>query len=186
LNASHADHFDAERNGLPREKPMLKVASFIVLCAMAAAAAAEIQSETFVIPANRDGREATVKVPVGAVAAFSANRAVPLTDFSDPQVEAMRLSGDVLIHVTGSAVPIQIKADSVVLELTANDAPSKTDDMPWHTRVSRQLRSTRVIVNGDENQTFVGDVEFTVPTPAGAMQIRADRVERVAGFSAGV
>jgi hypothetical protein len=113
---------------------------------------------------------------------------VALPDFSDPQVEAMRLSGDVLIHVTGSAQPIEIKAESVVLELTANEAPARTDDAPWRGRgrASRQLRSTHVIVNGDQNQTFVGDVEFTVPTPAGTLQIRADRVDRLAESSAGV
>jgi hypothetical protein len=168
---------------------MFKFASFIAaLCAVAAAAGAETRSETFVIPANLDGSVATIKVPVGAVSAFSANNAVALPDFSDPQVEAMRLSGDVLIHVTGSAQPIEIKAESVVLELTANEAPPRTDDAPWHGRgrASRQLRSTHVIVNGEAKQTFVGDVQFTVPTPSGTLQIRADRVDRVSEPSSGV
>ena len=89
--------------------------------------ARRIQAETFVIQAGGDGREATVKVPVGAVSAFSANSAVALTNYADPKVEAMRLSGDVRIQVIGSPVPIQIRADHVVLELTADEAPVRPE-----------------------------------------------------------
>jgi len=84
------------------------------------AAAAPTQPETFVIQAGQSGREATIKIPVGAVAAFSANVAEALVAYSGPQVEAMRLSGDVLISVVGASQPIQIRADEVVLELTVD------------------------------------------------------------------
>ncbi len=44
-----------------------------------------------------------MKIPVGAVFTFSADNAVALTNYMDPKVEAMRLSGDVRIQVTGGA-----------------------------------------------------------------------------------
>jgi lipopolysaccharide assembly outer membrane protein LptD (OstA) len=155
---------------------MMKITSFFALCLVCAAATGESRPETFLIPAARDGREATVTIPVGAVSAFSANNAVALPDY-DGEVEAMRLSGDVRIHVTGIAAPIQIRADRVVLKLTADETPGLALPRP-----RRQMHSEHVIVDDDSNQTFVGDVEFTLPTASGALQIRAERVERVTGF----
>jgi len=160
---------------------MPRIASFL-LCAVFAAAAGESRPETFVIQASRDGHDATVKIPVGAVAAFSANSAVALTDYADRQVEAMRLCGDVRIHVIGTPAPIQINADRVVLELTADEAPARIDGMA---RPNRQRRSANVILDDHQTQTFVGNVVFTMQTSSGAMQIKADRIERVAGLPAG-
>jgi len=46
------------------------------------------------------------------------------------------------------------------------------------------LRSTEIIVDANDTQTFVGNVSFTVPTSAGSMRITADRVEHSAGAAA--
>jgi lipopolysaccharide assembly outer membrane protein LptD (OstA) len=156
----------------------MKITSFFVLCLMCAAAAGASRPETFVIPADRDGREATVKIPVGAVSAFSATNAVALPDYADGQVEAMRLSGDVRIDVAGTTAPIEIKAERVVLELTADERPGRLEAL-LRGRAGRQMHSERVFVDENSNQTFVGDVVFTLPTASGALQIKADRVERV-------
>jgi hypothetical protein len=77
--------------------------------------------------------------------------------------------------------PIQIRAENVVLELTADETPH------WLSlfRPVRSLRSNEVIVDTDDTQTFVGNVSFTVPTSAGSMQITADRVEHSAGAASG-
>jgi hypothetical protein len=154
---------------------MKKITSLFALCLVCAAATGESRPETFLIPADRDGREATVTIPVGAVSAFSAENAVALPDYADG-VEAMRLSGDVRIHVMGTAAPIQIRADRVVLKLTADETPAGSF---LRSHVDQKIRSERVFVYDDSNQTFVGDVEFTVPTASGALQIRAERLERV-------
>jgi lipopolysaccharide assembly outer membrane protein LptD (OstA) len=119
---------------------------------------------------------------VGAVSAFSADNAVALPDYANGEVEAMRLSGDVRIHVIGTAAPMQIRADRVVLKLTADEVPGGT---LLHPRASRQVRSEHVIVDDESNQTFVGDVQFTVPTTSGALQIRAERIERMTGSQSG-
>jgi len=103
---------------------MLRITTLLLLLGTGIVAAREVPSETYVIQAAQDGREAIVKIPVGAVSAFSADRAVALTDYADPKVEAMRLSGDVRIHVIGAPAPIQIRADRIVLELTADEAPT--------------------------------------------------------------
>jgi hypothetical protein len=161
---------------------MLKIATVALLLAAGIVAARDIQPETFVIQASRDGREATVKIPVGAVSAFSANNAVALTDYADPQVEAMRLSGDVRIHVIGTPMPIQIRADHVVLELTADTAPAHSEGASLRTHV----QSAHVIVDDSQTQTFVGHVVFTEQTPSGALEIKADRLERLMGPFAGV
>jgi hypothetical protein len=161
---------------------MPKVIAFLLLCVGCAyvgcaATAGENRPETFVINASHGGREATVKIPVGAVFSFSANNAQPLADSTGPQVEAMRLSGDVRISVTGTPAPIEIKADHVVLELTADETPVGM----LRVQPARRLRSAQVIMGDDETQTFVGNVVFTVQTTSGALQIKADRVQRVAG-----
>jgi hypothetical protein len=146
-----------------------------LLCAASTMAAGRSEPETFFIPANSSGRDATITVPVGAVSSFSASSAEALTDYARPEVEAMRLSGDVRIDVIGSGQPIQIKADRVVLELTADDAVERKGSTML--TGSRQLHSTRVIEDGDATQTFLGNVVFTLQTSSGAMQIKADRVE---------
>lgn len=138
-------------------------------------AAGTSEPETFFIPANFGGPDATIRVPVGAVSSFSASNAEALTNYGGPEIEAMRLSGDVRIDVIGTGEPIQIKADRVVLELTADDAAQRKGSLPL--TGSRQLHSSRVIEDGEATQTFVGDVVFTLQTSSGAMQIRADRVE---------
>jgi hypothetical protein len=133
------------------------------------------EPETFFIPANSSGRDATITVPVGAVSSFYASSAEALTDYAGPEIEAMRLSGDVRIDVIGTGQPIQIKADRVVLELTADDVV----ELKGRTTLtgSRQLHSSRVIEDGEATQTFVGNVVYTLQTSSGAMQIKADRVE---------
>jgi len=160
---------------------MIKITTVAFLLATGFVAARDIQAETFVIQAGADGREATVKIPVGAVSAFSANSAVALTDYADPQVEAMRLSGDVRIHVIGSPVPIQIRAEHVVLELTADDAPAHPEGASLRARAGHRVQSAHVIVDDPQTQTFVGHVVFTEQTPSGALEIKADRLERLTG-----
>ncbi len=117
------------------------------------------RAETFVIAAQTSGAVATIKIPVGAVKTLSANSAQSLDDYADHQVEAMRLSGNVLIRIDGIAHPIDIKADSVILELTA-DRPSE------------------FVV--DEGRQRVDGKVFAVQTASGPMQIEAGKVERLA------
>ncbi len=148
---------------------------FLFLLCTAAAAAGNSEPETFFIPANSSGSEATIKLPVGAVWSFSASNAEALTNFAGPEIEAMRLSGDVRIDVIGIGEPIQIKADRVVLELTADEVVQRKGSLPL--AGSRQLHSRHVIDDGDATQTFVGNVVYTLQTAAGALQIKADRVE---------
>jgi len=161
------------------------IGALCLLCSAAAGAAGDSRPETFVIRASRDGRAATIKIPVGAVSAFSANAAEAL-NFGDSRVEAMRLRGNVWIDVigtgqAGAAQAIRIRADNVVLELTADEAPHRLSMF----RPVRRLRSTEIIVGADDTQTFVGNVSFTLPTSAGAMQITADRVEHSVGAAGG-
>jgi len=164
---------------------MFKFMGPIFLCVASTVAAAQMQPETFVIQAGQSGREATIKIPVGAVAAFSANAAEALVAYAGPEVEAMRLSGDVLINVVGASQPIQIKADDVVLELTADETPARAK-LDWLLRrPTHRMQSTEIIVDGDDTRTFVGNVVFTVQTSAGAMQIKAGRVKHKVGAAAG-
>ena len=165
---------------------MLKIATVALFLATGFVAARDLQAETFVIQASGDGREATVKIPVGAVSAFSADSAVALTDYADPQVEAMRLSGDVLIHVIGTPVPIQIRADHVVLELTADEAPAHPDGASLRAHPGQRVQSAHVIVDDSQTQTFVGHVVLTEQTHSGAIEIKADRLERLTGPFAGI
>jgi hypothetical protein len=165
---------------------MLRITTLLLLLGTGVVTAREVPSETFVIHAGEDGSEAIVKIPVGAVSAFSADRAVALTDYADPKVEAMRLSGDVRIHVIGAPAPIQIRADHVVLELTADEAPTHSlgGNLRAHSR--HRVQSAQVIVDNPQTQTFVGHVVFTEQTPSGALEIKADRLERLTGPFAGV
>jgi hypothetical protein len=158
-----------------RAKTAFTTGYAIFLCAASAMAAGKSEPETFFIPASAGGPEATIKVPVGAIASFSASSAEALTDYAGPEIEAMRLSGDVRIDLVGNGEPIEIKADRVVLELTADDVADRKGSAPL--AGSRQFRSTRVIADGAATQTFLGNVVFTLQTPSGAMQIKADRVE---------
>ncbi len=140
--------------------------------------AATARAETFVIPAgNPGGREATIKIPVGAITGLSADFAQPLSNDADPQVEAMRLTGDVFINVAGSNEPIEIKADRLVLELI----PDADRDPPQRSRsasAAHQLRrSTATLPGGDDFQVFIGNVVFDLDTAAGPMEIQAERVE---------
>jgi len=155
------------------------ISVLFLLCSASAMAAGDSRPETFVIQASRDGREATIKIPIGAVSAFSANRAEAL-NYGDSEVEAMRLRGNVRIEVIGTPQPIQIRADHVVLELTADEVPHRFSLF----RPVRKLHSTEIIVDANDTQTFVGNVSFTVPTSAGSMQITADRVEHSAAAAA--
>lgn len=164
---------------------MLRIAPVLLALVTCVAAAGTIQAETFVIHAGQDGREATVKIPVGAVFTFSADNAVALTNYMDPKVEAMRLSGDVRIQVTGAPTPIQIRADRIVLELTA-DEPPHLDGTIVHTGPRGHVQSAHVIVDDDQTQTFVGDVVFTEQTSSGALEIKADRLQRLTRPFAGV
>jgi hypothetical protein len=164
---------------------MLRITTLLLVLGTDIVAAREVPSETFVIQAGEDGREAIVKIPVGAVSAFSADRAVALTDYADPKVEAMRLSGDVRIHVIGAPAPIQIRADRIVLELTADEAPTHLAGGNVGVHPGHRVQSAQVIVDDHQTQTFVGHVVFTEQTPSGALEIKADRLERLTGPFAG-
>jgi hypothetical protein len=155
---------------------MSKKLGMIILCA-ASCFAAGAQAETFVIQAEKDGHEAVVKIPVSAVTKLSANFAESLTGYTDSPVEAMRLSGDVLINIAGSEQPIQIKADSVVLELTADLAPEQAKLGRAAAASNKLLRSGSLFSKGDSGQVFVGNVVFDLQTNSGPMEIKADRVE---------
>jgi hypothetical protein len=173
-----------------KESVMVKKLSAFLLCTAAIAPAAHtetvpaaraetapaVHAETFVIQGDTLGDEATIKIPVGAVMTLSANFAESLVGYGDPQFEAMRLSGDVLISISGSAQPIQIKADDVVLELT----PDSARERPKRSRsdaANRVLRSTTTLPGDDGGQVFVGNVVFNLQTSSGPMEIKAGRVE---------
>jgi hypothetical protein len=135
------------------------------------------QAETFVIQGEKPGHEATVKIPVGAITKLSANFAQSLVGYADPQFEAMRLSGDVVISIAGSTQPIQIKADSVVLELTPDTAQDHPKSSRSDAAANKLMRSTATLPGDDDAQVFVGNVVFNLQTSAGLMEIKADRVE---------
>jgi hypothetical protein len=153
---------------------MVKVIGVFSLCAASALSAAH--AETFVIEADKPGHEAIIRIPVGAVTKLSANFAQSLVGYADPQIEAMRLSGDVLISIDGSEQPIQIKADNVVLELIADTAPDHKSSRS-DAAANKRLRSTTMLTGDDDSQIFVGNVVFNLQTPSGPMEIKADRVE---------
>jgi hypothetical protein len=152
-----------------RRLPAFKVTVIFLMCAASAAGGGASRPETFVIHTSEGGREATVKIPVGAVSACSANAAEALVNYADPQVEAMRLRGNVRIDVIGAGQPIEIQADSVVLELTADHKRAENETAASGARADPRRPPARVI---------------TVQTSAGEMQITADRVEHTAGAAA--
>ena len=158
---------------------MIKKLGLILLC-VASSVATTAQAETFVIQGEKDGHEAVVKIPVSAVTKLSANFAeslTGLTSYTDSPVESMRLSGDVLINIAGSDQPIEIKADSVVLELTADFAPEHVRSGRAAAATNKLLRSGSMFSNGESGQVFVGNVVFDLQTNSGPMEIKADRVE---------
>jgi hypothetical protein len=169
-----------------------------VLCAAAGA----VRAETFVIQGDDSGREATIKVPIGAVAQLSANSCESLVGYGDPKFESMRLSGDVLISISGSEQPIQIKADKIVLELTADSLPDATqlgesrklgesknsaDEARKLGEANRFGRaasvddvlssSSTVLIGANNSRVFLGNVVFNLQTSSGPVEIKADRVE---------
>lgn len=145
---------------------MLRAVFISLLCT--AATLSPAMADTFVIEAGKAGHEATIKIPAGAVTRLSADRAESLEGYAGSQIEAMRLSGDVLIGIAGSRQPIEIKADSVVLELTADSAPGASE----HNRAdSASLNRLR------DSQVFVGNVVFALQTASGPVEIKADRIE---------
>jgi hypothetical protein len=160
------------------------LAALIVAGSTAASAGAGgAHVETFVIPASQDGHEATIKIPVGAITTFSATAAEALVNYRDPDVEAMRLRGNVLINVISKRQSIEIKAQSVVLELTADESTGWT---AWlHPSSYWRRHSAEFTEDADDIQTFVGNVYFSVPTSFGAMKITADRLEHSVEPTAG-
>jgi hypothetical protein len=149
----------------------LEIAAVFLICTGPAAAGGATRPETFVIHESEGGREATIRIPVSAVSGCSANAAEALVDYAVPQVEAMRLRGNVRIDVIGASQPIEIQADAVVLELTADETPAQRSAGSPAVRAAAQPRPMRMI---------------TVQTAAGAMQITADRVEHSARAAADI
>jgi len=180
-----------------RYKTVVNCLSVAVLCIAAGA----VRSETFLIQGDDSGREATIKVPIGAVTQLSANSCESLVGYGDPKFESMRLSGDVLISISGSEQPIQIKADKIVLELTADSLPDakklgearKLDDgknlgdatnlgdgkKPGRGAVldDRLSSSSTVLIGANNSRVFLGNVVFNLQTSSGPVEIKADRVE---------
>ena len=154
---------------------MVKLLGMFILCT--APVVSVVHAETFVIEAAKSGHEATVKIPVGAVTKLSANFAESLVGYADPQFEAMRLRGDVLISIDGSDQPIQIKADNIVLELTPDAVISHSSSPRADAATNKLLRSTTTLSGDDDSQVFLGNVVFDLQTPVGPREIRADRVE---------
>jgi hypothetical protein len=142
--------------------------AFFISLMSTAAAVSPAMADTFVIEADKGGHEATIKIPVGAVTRLSADRAESLEGYAGSQIEAMRLSGDVLIGIAGSRQPIEIKADNVVLELTADSAPGAAKHNRADSASHSRLR---------DSQVFVGNVVFDLQTASGPVEIKADRIE---------
>ena len=165
---------------------MVKVFGMCLLCIASSVSIAS--AETFVIEADNSGHEATIKIPVGAVTKMSANSAQSLEGYAGPQVEAMRLSGDVLISIVGSTQPIEIRADKVLVELTADSTPDDSTSARANAASNKVLRSTgraTVLSGSDDSQVFVGNVVFDLQTASGPMEIKADRVEHQLTTEAG-
>jgi hypothetical protein len=153
-------------------RAIVKVVGLVLLCTAAVAA----RAETFLIQADESGHEATIKIPVGAVATLSANSCESLTA-GDPGAESMRLSGDVLISIAGSAQPIQIKADKIVLELTADELPEHKKPARGDSVSQQVLSSSTILTGANHSQVFLGNVVFNLQTASGPIEIKADRVE---------
>ena len=148
----------------------------IAILLWAGAAISAARADTFVIQADGPGHEATVRIPVGAITQLSADSAESLAGNADPKIESMRLTGDVAISIAGCTQPIHIKANRLVLELTA-DSPPDPEAKSRTAAAKPPLHSTAVLRGDDDSQIFVGNVVFDVQTAAGPMEIKADRVE---------
>jgi hypothetical protein len=173
-----------------RYKTVVNCISVGLLCIAAGA----VRAETFLIQGDDSGREAIIKVPIGAVAKLSANSCESLVGYGDPQFESMRLSGDVLISIAGSEQPIQIKADKIVLELTADSLP-EAKKLGVATKLAEGQKrgeankpggdglsampasSSTVLIGANNSRVFLGNVVFNLQTSSGPVQIKADRVE---------
>ena len=153
-------------------RAIVRSVGFALLCGTAVAA----RAETFLIQADESGHEATIKIPVGAVATLSANSCESLTA-GDPGAESMRLSGDVLISIAGSAQPIEIKADKIVLELTADELPEHKKPKVGDSVSQKLLSSSTILAGANHSQVFLGNVVFNLQTASGPVEIKADRVE---------
>jgi lipopolysaccharide export system protein LptA len=174
----HADHSHPSL-----ELKMMKLVGICLLCAASTLTTA--YAETFVIEADASGHEATIRIPVGAVTKLSANSAESLEGYGDSQDETMRLSGDVLISIAGSQQPIEIKADKVLLELTADSIPHHEKGGRAEAATHKLLRSTTTFSGAENSQVFVGNVVFDLQTSSGPMEIKADKVEHQLRTEAG-
>lgn len=152
---------------------MLRKTGFLLLCTALAATSA--QAATFVIRSDAAGHEATIKIPLGAVSDLSSDAAETLAGYANPQIEAMRLSGDVRIVVQGAKEPIQIRADKVLLELIPDQAPNHRRKVVLP-EDAMQTRSSTVRAADHHTRVFAGNVVFKIKTLSGPLQIRADRV----------
>ncbi len=162
---------------------MMKKLGVFLFCAAAVIPAAH--AETFVIAADKSGREATVKIPVGAITQLSAKSAESLAGDADPRFESMLLRGDVLISIAGSAQPIHIKADEIVLELTPDSVQDRPKGGRYDAAANKLLRSTTSMPGDDGAQVFVGNVVFNLQTAVGPVEIKAEHVEHQLGSEAG-
>ena len=160
----------------------MKPLGLVLMCGMAVSVA---HAETFVIEADESGHEATVKIPVGAVTKMSANSAQSLDGYAGSQMEVMRLSGDVSISIAGSTQPIEIKADKVLIELTADSQPVATKGGRANLAANQVSRSTTSPSGAEDTQVFVGNVVFDLQTSSGPMEIKAGKVEHQLRTGAG-
>lgn len=153
---------------------MLEKTGLLLLCTALAATSA--QAATFVIRADAAGHEATIMIPMGAVSDLSSDAAETLIGYANPQIEAMRLSGDVRIVVQGAKEPIQIRADKVLLELIPDETPDRRKSVLLPIGAAMQTQSATVSAGDDHTRIFAGNVVFKIKTMSGPLQIRADRV----------
>jgi hypothetical protein len=154
---------------------MKRALPLCLLCIGASLSCAE--AETFVIQEEKAGHEATITIPAGAVTQLSADRAEPLVGYAGSGIEAMRLSGDVLIAIAGRSEPIEIKADNLVVELTADSSPGR--ERPRSASAANKVlrSSSSESLFSEHFQLFVGNVVFDLQTASGPMEIKADRVQ---------
>jgi hypothetical protein len=162
---------------------MFKAVGISLLCIASTLSTAS--AETFVIEAAKPGHEATIRIPVGAVTKLSANFAESLEANDGSQGETLRLRGDVKISIAGSDQPIEIKADTVLLELMADSVPGQETSRRADAAAHKLLRSTTTPDGDEDSQVFVGNVVFDLQTASGPMEIKADRVEHQLQSEAG-
>ena len=146
---------------------------WLLLCA--AAVAAPVYAETFVIQVEDAGHEAMVTMPAGALNKVLADRVETLRGADG---DLTRLSGNVLIDVNGANGPFRIKAESVVLELTGPAASGRGAPKILPAGATLQSTAKQITIDSDiqDTQTLVGDVVLKGLTIAGPFRITADRV----------